>query len=140
MTVEKGKTVSIEYTLTLDSGTQVDSNVGGAPLKFTHGDPGILPVLQDALVGLSVGESKSVTLAPEQGYGEVRQEAFHEVDAGQVPADAREVGTQLTAQDSQGNQHPIRVHEVRGDKIVLDFNHPLAGETLNFQVKVLAVE
>ena len=140
MTVEKGRVVSIEYTLTLDSGTKVDSNVGGEPLKFTQGQSQILPALQEALVGLAVGDSKSVTLAPEEGYGPVHEEAFHEVEAQRIPPDARQVGIQLTAQDEQGNEHPIRVHEIRDDKVVLDFNHPLAGETLQFDVKILAVE
>lgn len=140
MIVENGKVVSIEYTLTLDGGTKVDSNVGGEPLRFTHGQSEILPALQEALVGVAVGETKSITLTPEQGYGPVHEEAFHEVEATQIPEGAREKGIQLTAEDPEGNEHPIRVHEVRGDKIVLDFNHPLAGRTLNFDVRVVSVE
>jgi FKBP-type peptidyl-prolyl cis-trans isomerase 2 len=137
--VEDGKQVGIEYTLTLDDGTQVDSNVGGQPLVFQQGAHQILPALEEALAGLKVGDTKKVALAAEQGYGPVRPEGFQEVDAGLIPEDARVTGTMLVADDGAGNRRPVRVHEVKGDKIVVDLNHPLAGKALNFAVRVMEV-
>lgn len=137
--VEDGKQVGIEYTLTLDDGTQVDSNVGGDPLVFQQGAHQIPPALEEALVGLKVGDTKEVALTAEQGFGPVRQEGFQEVDAEVIPEGARVEGTMLVADDGTGTKRPVRVAEVKGDKIVVDLNHPLAGKALNFAVRVMAV-
>lgn len=138
--IKEGSTVSIEYTLTLDDGATADSNVGGEPLVYNQGEQEILPALEEALVGLAEGDSKQVKLTAEQGYGLVDPEGFQEVTPDMVPEDARTVGTMLIASDPEGNRQPIRVHEVGADKIVLDFNHPLAGQALTFDIRILAVE
>jgi len=138
--IETGKSVSIEYTLKLDDGTTVDSNVGGDPLVFTQGSSQILRALEDALLGHAVGDTQEVKLTAEQGYGPINPEAYQEAPLDTVPEDARTVGTVLVATAPDGQQQPIRVHEVGEDTIVLDFNHPLAGKPLNFDVKVLAIE
>ena len=138
--VADGRTVSIEYTLKLDDGTTADSNKGGEPLVFHQGQHEILPALEAALAGMKVGESRKVTLEPAKAYGEVDPKLVQEVEVDQIPADARVVGTQLVAQDPSGKQIPVRVKEVREDKIVMDLNHPLAGKTLHFDVKVLKIE
>jgi FKBP-type peptidyl-prolyl cis-trans isomerase SlyD len=137
--IEDGKQVGIEYTLTLDDGTQIDSNVGGEPLVYQHGAHQILPALEEALAGLKVGDTKQVALTAEQGYGPVRQEGFQEVDAGLIPEEARVAGTMLVADDGSGNKRPVRVHEVKDDKVVMDLNHPLAGQALKFAVRVTAI-
>jgi FKBP-type peptidyl-prolyl cis-trans isomerase 2 len=137
--VEDGKSVSVEYTLTLDDGTKVESNVGGEPLVYTQGSPEVLPALQAALAGMKVDESRRIDLKVEQAYGQVNPQLFQEVAVEMVPADAREPGTLLMGQDDAGNQRPVRVHEVKADRIVLDLNHPLAGKALHFDVKVLAI-
>jgi len=138
--IEEGRTVSIEYTLTLDDGSTADTNVGGEPLVFEQGRQQILPALELELAGLSVDDTVEVTLPPDKGYGEVDPELFREVEPSMVPEQAREEGTQLVAEDQQGNKQLIQVREVRDESIVLDFNHPLAGETLHFAVKVVSVE
>jgi FKBP-type peptidyl-prolyl cis-trans isomerase 2 len=138
--IETGNSVSIEYTLKLEDGTTVDSNVGQDPLTFTQGNSEILPALEEALLGHAVGDTKEVNLTAEQGYGPVNAEAFQEVELEMVPEDARTVGATLVATAPDGQQQPIRVHEVREETIILDFNHPLAGQALNFDVKVLAIE
>ncbi len=135
--IEEGSSVSIEYTLKLDDGTKVDTNVGGDPLEYTQGQGQIIPGLEREMVGLKEGDTKSVKVAPKDGYGEVDPEHRREVEVQQVPEQARQVGAMLSA---EGHNMPIRVHEVRDDKIVLDFNHPLAGQTLNFDIKVLSVK
>jgi FKBP-type peptidyl-prolyl cis-trans isomerase 2 len=88
---------------------------------------------------MQIGDAKKITLKPEEAYGPVIQEAFREVDAETVPAQFRFVGAVLGVQDPAGGVFPIRVSQVNEDKIVLDFNHPLAGQTLQFDVKVLNV-
>lgn len=138
--IENGRSVSIEYTLKLDDGTTVDSNVGQDALTYTQGSSEILPALEEALLGHGVGDTKEVKLTAEQGYGPVRPEAYQEVELDVVPEDARNVDTLLVATGPDGQQRPVRVHEVREETIVLDFNHPLAGKPLNFDIKVLAVE
>jgi FKBP-type peptidyl-prolyl cis-trans isomerase 2 len=138
--VEDGKQISIEYTLTLDDGTTADSNVGGEPLIFQQGAHQILPSLESELTGMKIDDSKQVVLSPEQGYGTVDPDAFRTVEMDAVPAEAREAGAVLIAQDPGGNRRPVRVHEVKGGEIVLDFNHPLAGQNLNFDVRILAIE
>jgi FKBP-type peptidyl-prolyl cis-trans isomerase SlyD len=137
--VEDGKQVGIEYTLTLDDGTQVDSNVGGEPLVFQQGAHQILPALEEALAGLKVGDSKKVALTAEQAYGPVHPEGFQEVDASLIPEDARVPGTMLVGDDGSGHRRPVRVAEVKGDKIVVDLNHPLAGKALTFAVRVMEI-
>ncbi|UCE84706.1 MAG: FKBP-type peptidyl-prolyl cis-trans isomerase [Deltaproteobacteria bacterium] len=138
--VEDGKQVSIEYTLTLADGSTADSNVGGEPLQYEQGSGRILPALEAQLAGLKVNESKHVELSADEGYGPVNPEAFQEVEAVQIPEEARSVGAVLLASSDSGQQRPVRVHEVREDKVVLDLNHPLAGESLIFDVKILAIE
>ena len=138
--IEDGSKVSIEYTLTLDDGSTADTNVGGEPLVYNQGQQEILPALEEALVGLAAGDTKKVMLTAEEGYGQVDPDGFQDVEPDIVPEDARTVGTMLVASDPEGNQQPIRVHEVADDKIVLDFNHPLAGEALTFDIKILEIE
>lgn len=138
--IKDGASVSIEYTLKLDDGSVADSNVGQEPLAYEQGKRQILPALEDELVGLAVGDQKNVTLSPEQGYGPVNPEAYQEVPLEVIPEDAREVGTQLVSTDGAGNRRVVRVHEVREEAVVLDLNHPLAGQTLHFDIRVIGIE
>ena len=138
--IENGNSVSIEYALKLDDGTTVDTNVGEEPLVYTQGESEILPHLEEALLGLEVGATKEVQLTAEQGYGVIDPVGYQEVELDVVPEDARTVGTMLVAQSPEGEEQPIRVHEVKEESIILDFNHPLAGEALNFDIKILAIQ
>jgi len=138
--VAKGRQVSLEYTITLDDGTKADTNVGGDPLVFEQGAHQILPALEEALDGMKVSESRKVTLPPDRGYGAVISDLVQEVDLQMVPEEARFAGAQLAAEDENGNRHFALVREVRESKILVDLNHPFAGKTLTFDVKVLAVD
>ncbi len=138
--IEPGRTVSIEYTLTLDDGQIASSNVGQSPLVYQHGNSQILPALEDALAGLQEGDTKTVLLEPDQGYGSIDPNAFVEVAVDVIPEGARRVGAMLVGRDPSGGEHQVRVHEVHDDRIVLDQNHPLAGEHLHFEVTVVSVE
>lgn len=138
--IQHGHQVSLEYTVFLADGTQVDTNVGEDPLVFVLGNNQVFPALEQELLGLKIGDSKQITLQPEQAYGPIVPEAYREVDAHVVPETHRYQGAVLGIQDPAGGVYPVRVHEIREEKIVLDFNHPLAGQSLRFDVKVVAVE
>jgi FKBP-type peptidyl-prolyl cis-trans isomerase 2 len=138
--IEPGKKVSIEYTLTLDDGSVADSNIGRQPLVYEHGQGQILPALEEAITELEVGDTKEVTLHAEEGYGAVDAAAFQNVEPDVVPEEGRKEGAVLVARDADGRENRVRVHEVHPDRVVLDFNHPLAGERLHFDVKVLAID
>ena len=138
--IAEGSQVAIEYSLKIDDGTVVDENVGRDPLSFEQGKGQILPALEAELAGLEAGDEKHVTLPPEKGYGPVNPEAYHTVPAEKIPEEARKVGAMLMAQGANGQQRPMRVHEVKDDEIVMDLNHPLAGETLHFDIKIVSVD
>jgi FKBP-type peptidyl-prolyl cis-trans isomerase SlyD len=139
MQIAKDLVASIEYTLTDAAGAVIDSSVGNEPLAYLHGAGNIIPGLENALEGKKAGDSLTVTVAPEDGYGE-KSEGLIQV----VPKDmfqgveTVEVGMQFHAQTDHGMQ-VITVAAVDGDNITVDGNHPLAGQTLNFDVKIIEV-
>jgi FKBP-type peptidyl-prolyl cis-trans isomerase 2 len=134
--IATGMQVSFSYTLSVD-GDVTESNVDGEPLVYTQGGGQILEALETELAGMHVGEKKVVQLSPAQGYGEINQEAFQELPIDQVPESARQVGALLQAEGIPG---PIRVAEVREDAVVLDFNHPLAGKALTFDITIVDIQ
>ncbi|HJR76991.1 MAG TPA: peptidylprolyl isomerase [Nitrospiraceae bacterium] len=137
-TVSKGKTISLEYTLKLENNQVVDTNVGKDPLIYTQGANQIVPGVESAVEGMTVGQAKQVVVAPPDGYGERNPNAFHEVPKERVPQDVR-VGTQLHGKDTAGREVQPVVAEIKQDTVLLDFNHPLAGKTLFFDLKVVNI-
>lgn len=135
--LENGQKISLEYTVFLEDGTQVDTNVGEAPLTFVLGAHQVFPALETALLGLKIGDTKEVLLKPDEAYGPIVQDAFREVSLEMIPAAHRQEGAVLGLQDPAGGVYPIRVHEIKEEKAILDFNHPLAGKALRFDVKVV---
>jgi len=138
--IETGSTVQLEYTLKDDNGKVLDSNKGRDPLTYTQGQEQIIPGLEKALTGMRAGEEKQVTVEPEDAYGAVDPAAQTEVPKEMLPPDALQVGTQLVARSPMGETRVVRVKEVKGATVILDLNHPLAGKTLHFDVKVIGVE
>jgi FKBP-type peptidyl-prolyl cis-trans isomerase 2 len=138
--VAKGRKVSVEYTLKLEDGSTADTNVGGDPLVFEQGAQQILPALEEALDGMKVSESRKITIPPEKAYGVVMPDLVQEVSLEMIPEEARHPGAQLAAEDENGNRHFARVREVRETNVLVDMNHPLAGQTLVFDVKVLSID
>jgi len=134
--IEDGKQVSFTYTLS-SGGEQLESNKGQEPLVYVQGGGQILPALEAGLAGLAVGDTKTVDLSAADAYGDVDEAAIREVPVDEIPESAREVGAVLQAQGFPG---PIIVKEIREDVIVLDFNHPLAGKDLTFDVEIVAIE
>jgi FKBP-type peptidyl-prolyl cis-trans isomerase SlyD len=137
--VEDGSTVGIEYTLKLQDGSTADTNVGGEPLVYVQGEQQILPALEAKLAGMTVDESREVTLSPDEGYGPVHPEGFQTVPLDIIPEDARHEGAQLVGQGPHGEPIHARVTEITDDNAVVDLNHPLAGQTLHFTVKVVSI-
>jgi FKBP-type peptidyl-prolyl cis-trans isomerase SlyD len=139
LVVSKGAHVSLEYTLKLNDKDVVESNVGGEPMTYLHGAEEIVPGLEKALEGMAVGEKKHIAVKPADAYGEVDQKAIQEVKKSLVPEHAWKVGAELEARGPEGQSLFPHVTEVKEDSVVLDFNHPLAGKTLYFDVKILDI-
>lgn len=138
-TIQDGSTVEIDYTLTVD-GAVVDSNQGGKPLSYVQGRGQLIPGLERQLAGLSAGESRDVTVKPEDGYGRPDPDAFVTVSKAQLPAGVTpEIGMVLQGTGPEGQPFPARVHKVAEHDVTLDLNHPLAGKTLQFKVTVVTV-
>lgn len=139
-TIEHGSTVRLEYTLKDDTGAVLDTNKGGSPITYTQGDQQIIPALERQLTGLHAGDEKKVVLKPEEAYGTVDPSAQTEVAKELLPQDALGVGKHLLARDASGGERPVTIKEVKDKTVVLDLNHPLAGKTLSFDIKVLGVD
>src|SRR5262245_2030221 len=139
LAIAPGDEVSLEYTVFDDKGKELETSVGKTPLTYVSGRNEIPSGLDKALVGLHVGEEKDVSLSPEQAYGPVRNDARREVPKDAVPPEARKVGTILQAH-SADKTTIVQVVEIKEKTIVVDFNHPYAGKTLAYHVKVLDVK
>jgi FKBP-type peptidyl-prolyl cis-trans isomerase 2 len=140
MTIEKGKKVSFDYTLTVD-GQVVDSSKEREPLSYVHGEGKIIPGLASELEGMKEGQEKTVEVSPEDAYGKEDPEAFKEISKGSLPEGLEpKTGMMLQMQGPEGQPVPVKVAEVKDEAVVLDLNHPLAGKTLSFDVKVISVE
>lgn len=138
LTVADGMVVSLDYTLRLDDGEVVDSSEGREPLAFLQGQGQIIPGLERALYGMSIGAEKNVVVSAADGYGEDDPDAYELVSRDMFPDNIDLTpGTGLRLRDGNSGQIlDAYIAEVRGDDVVLDFNHPLAGETLYFHVRV----
>lgn len=138
--VQEGSLVSIEYTLTDERGEVLESSVGKPPMTYVHGVGQIVPGLERELTGLKIGARKKIRVEPQDGYGPVDAKAFHEVPRDKIPPEAQKPGAMLMTKDTQGQSVTMRVHEVKENTIVVDFNHPLAGKILNFDVTVTDIK
>lgn len=140
MKVGNKKAVAIDYTLYLDDGSVADSTEGQEPLYFLFGAGNIIPGLEKALEGLSVGDKKVVEIEPNEAYGEVSDDGFQEIPRDVFPADTElEEGMPFALMDEEENYIPATIHEIHDTHIVVDMNHPLAGEKLKFDVKVVDI-
>jgi FKBP-type peptidyl-prolyl cis-trans isomerase SlyD len=138
--VKDGSVVSLQYSLSEEDGKLIESNKGKDPLKYTHGSKQIVPGLEKELTGMKVGGEKRVKVKPEDAYGVVNAKAFQEIPKEQIPANGLKVGATLAAKGPQGQEIPVRVHEIKEKTVVLDLNHPMAGKTLLFDIKILDVQ
>ena len=132
MIISAGRTVAITYTLTLDNGDTIDSNVDGEPLTYTHGTETLIAGLEKALEGLRRGDSATVHISPEDGYGPVIG-VIHFARHFQSRA-------QITAVSPEEHELTGVVAALTETTATVDFNHPLAGEALHFQVTIVDVQ
>jgi FKBP-type peptidyl-prolyl cis-trans isomerase 2 len=138
--VGPGKKVTLDYTLTIDN-KQVETSVGKTPLSYVVGSHQIIPGLESQLIGMHVNDEKNVNVAAKDAYGEVDPKAFKEFRVSALPQGLEpKVGMVLQATAPDGSKFPAEVSAVKGDKVVLNFNHPLAGKDLTFKVKILKIE
>jgi len=140
MPIADNKAVSIDYTLTTDAGEVIDSSAGGAPLVYLEGAGNIFPGLEKALIGKAVGDELDVSVEPEDAYGEYSAELVSTLSASMFEGvDQLEVGMQFHASAPDGQMQIVTIRDLDGDDVTVDGNHPLAGQRLTFQVKVVAV-
>ncbi|WP_028874196.1 FKBP-type peptidyl-prolyl cis-trans isomerase [Tepidiphilus margaritifer] len=136
-----GDTVQVHYTGKFGDGSVFDSSAGRDPLEFTVGAGQVIPGFEQAVEGMAVGQTKTVTIPAAEAYGERVAEAVLQVPREQLPPDLEpEVGQQLVMQSRDGRQIPIVVVEVTEDSITIDANHPLAGRDLTFEIELIAVQ
>lgn len=135
-----GDTVHFHYTGTLTDGSVFDSSQGREPLAFTLGSGQIIPGLDAAIDGMTVGEARTVTIPSDQAYGPYDSSARQSIPRDQIPPHIPlEAGTMLQMQAPDGQAVPVTVAEVDEQQVVLDANHPLAGQDLTFAVEIVAI-
>ncbi len=138
--VKEGDVVKVHYTGKMVNGEQFDSSVGREPLEFTVGAGQMIKGFDAAMPGMSLGEKKTINIAPEDGYGERSEEAIIEFPKENVPADmVLEPGMPLTLSNQAGQPVPVIVVEVKDDIIILDANHFLAGQELIFDIELVEI-
>jgi len=130
----------IHYTLKNDAGEVLDSSDGGEPLAYLHGHHNIVPGLENALAGKTTGDSFNVAIAPADGYGEKQGDGPQRVHRREFPKDFPvEPGRPVPVQTEDGQHLTLWITEAKGAYVWVDVNHPLAGETLHFDVEIVAV-
>lgn len=139
MAAKNGDTVLVHYTGTLNDGTEFDSSRGSEPLEFTLGEGMLIPGFEEAVLGMKPGDSVTVTIAPENAYGEYSEEMVITVPRDQMPEHITpEVGAQLQLHD-EDSEIDVVIAEVTDEHITLDANHPLAGESLTFAIELVKI-
>ncbi len=135
-----GDTVKVHYTGTLDDGTVFDTSAEREPLAFTLGEKQMIPGFENGVLGMTVEESKTIKIPSDEAYGPYHDERVIEVERGHIHPDVQvEVGQMLemTTQDEQ--KVMVMVKELSDEKVKLDANHPLAGQDLNFDIKLVEI-
>ncbi len=137
MRVSKNKVVSIYYTANDDDGNIVDTNVGYEPLQYLHGHNNILAALEVALKGMQTGDQKKLVLNPEEAYGIYNASLVIKIDKKIFAKEAVQIETGQVVEFDDGKNLMIR--SIGGDEVTLDGNHPFAGKTLHFSVKIVSI-
>lgn len=136
--ISKDKLVELTYTITDENGEVVET--ASLPVSYVHGrNSGLFPKVESALDGLTVGELVSVTLSPEEGFGPHDPELTFTDDLDNVPPQFRRVGTEVEMQNDRGETRKFVVSKIEDGRLTVDGNHPFAGKTVTFHVKVAAV-
>lgn len=138
--VKKGDTVKIHYHGKLTDGSTFDSSEGREPLEFEVGSGMVIPGFDAGVTGMTVGEKKTVTIPSDEAYGPKQEEMIMEFPKDKFPADMTpEPGMQLNMSNGQGQNFPVMIVDVKEDVVILDANHPLAGEDLTFDLELVEI-
>ncbi|SNR45360.1 FKBP-type peptidyl-prolyl cis-trans isomerase 2 [Maribacter sedimenticola] len=133
--------VVLHYTGKLSDGQVFDSSVNREPLEVKLGEGSLIPGFEKGLLDMAPNEKKTIVIAKEEAYGEKRKELFQTVNKSDLPEDLKvEVNMALMATNADGSEKQLRVAEVNDDNIVVDANHPLAGEDLTFELELVAIK
>ncbi|MBU2500481.1 peptidylprolyl isomerase [bacterium] len=137
--IEAGKTVKVHYKGTLEDGTVFDSSEGRDPIEFTVGEGSVIPGFEQAVTAMQVDETRTVTIACADAYGEARDEMIGQIPRATLPEDIEpEVGMMLQMNSPEGSI-PVRIIELDEEMLTLDANHPLAGQNLTFELTLVAI-
>jgi FKBP-type peptidyl-prolyl cis-trans isomerase SlpA len=137
MSVQKKSKIKFHYSVAIEDGTIVDSTIDESPLEVQLGSGELLPKLEEGLVGMAQGEEKQITLLPEDAFGPVLEDAITEIPRGNIELDESvEEGMYIDLSDEKEQMYRGLVKEMNDEFVTIDFNHPLAGKTLTFSVKV----
>ncbi|NTV28061.1 MAG: peptidylprolyl isomerase [Methanothrix sp.] len=135
-----GDTVTVHYSGKLDTGVLFDTSEGSDPLQFELGSGNLISGFEEAVVGMSPGESKTVQIPPEKAYGRYREDRVIKIDKKDFPDDIVPVpGMTLEVSASNGVMVPVQITEIEGSTVTLDANHPLSEQTLTFEIKLLEI-
>ncbi|TYB77504.1 peptidylprolyl isomerase [Bizionia gelidisalsuginis] len=139
--VKEKDTVKIHYTGKLNDGQVFDSSLEREPLEFTLGEGMLIPGFENAVIDMKVNDKKTVEIPVNEAYGDVQEELFHKVEKAQLPQDMEpQVGLGLVSKSEDGKEHQFRIAEVNEDHIVVDGNHPLAGQDLVFDLELVEIK
>ena len=137
---KKGDEVTVHYTGTLADESEFDSTREADPLEFTIGDGQLIKGFDVAVTGMTVGESKTVTIAADEAYGSVNEEMVFDIERSQFAEDVTpELGQRFQLDTPDGQQIVVTITAIEGDKITLDANHPLAGQDLTFELELMTI-
>ena len=137
---KNGDTVKVHYTGKLDDGRVFDTSVNREPLEFKIGGGQVIPGFENAVIDMSKGENNTVTIPSDEAYGPHRKELLMEVKKEQLPPDFKpEIGGQLEAKQPNGQVLVVTITEVKEDTVLLDANHPLAGQDLTFEIELVEI-
>jgi peptidylprolyl isomerase len=137
---KSGDTVAVHYTGKLDDGTVFDSSEGGTPLEFAIGSGNVIPGFEQAVIGMSPGDTKTTTIPSDDAYGPYFEERVLVVDRQQIPSDLPiDIGAQLQIQQQGGMVIPVVITDITDQEVTLDANHPLAGEDLTFEIRLVSI-
>ena len=142
MNIENGKKVSIHYVGTLKDGTEFDSSRDrGEPLQFTMGSGEILPAFEKAVQGMEIGDMLNLSLTADEAYGQILPDAIQPVPKASFSPEVQlEVGNMVSGQAGDGRPIRATIESIEDEVVILDFNHPLAGKDINFDIELLEVE
>lgn len=137
---KEGDVVRVHYTGRLKDNRIFDTSLDGEPLELTVGAGEVIPGFEQAVIGMEVGDKKTVTIAAEDAYGPYREELVVEIDRGRIPSDLHlEIGQPLVFRQSEGPPIRVLVTDISERSVTLDANHPLAGEDLTFEVQLVEI-